>query len=109
VVARLIVSCEAGAYGLVVHIQYGSNVTDTTDPAATITNVKVYMDGVLLEDSGPLSHRIYVREAWSRGLPSRLHTVQLHIETWAAPQPYDLVQFAQCPPQSDTPLAQVVS
>lgn len=84
---------------------YGSTILDTPDPAATIKRIRVYRDGVLLEDTGPLSHRIYVREIYFEGMSRRLHTVQMHVDVWAAPQPADLVQFTQCPPAPSEPQA----
>jgi hypothetical protein len=105
----MIVLCEVGAYGLEVRIRYGSTIENTSSPAAAITRARVYVDGVLLEDSGPISDRIYVREATFHGVSSRLHTIQLRIDTRAAPKPADFIQFAQCPPAPDTPLARGVS
>jgi hypothetical protein len=97
------VLCYVGDYGLVVRVRYGSRIRDTDDPAATITRVRVYLDGLLRADSGPLSHRIYVREVTFQGLSRRVHAVQLRIDTWAAPQPQDILQLAQCPPLADRP------
>jgi hypothetical protein len=105
VVTRTSVSCELGALGLEVRVRYGSSIEGTTNPVATITRIKVYADGVLLEDSGPISDRIYVREVTFKGLSARLHTIQIHVETWGAPQPSDFIQFAQCPAVSDVPAA----
>jgi hypothetical protein len=99
------VRCEAGEYGLEVRVRYGSSIENTTNPEATITRTRVYVDGVLLDDSGPIADRIYVREATFRGASGHLHTVQLRIETRAAPQPGDFIQFAQCPPAPETPRA----
>ena len=99
------VSCGLGAFGLEVRVRYGSSIHDTTNPAATITRIAVYADGVLLEDSGPLSHRAYAREVTFGGTSRRLHTIRIHVETWAAPQPADLIQFAQCPAVLDVPVA----
>jgi hypothetical protein len=103
--SRLLVECGLGAYGLEVRVLYGSTILDTEDPAATIKRIRIYKDGLLLEDTGPLSHRIFVREIFVKGLPNRVHTVQMHVDVWAAPQPADLVQFAQCPPEPSRPLA----
>ena len=109
VVTRLQVDCRLGAYGLVVRVRYGSTIQDTDSPEAAITRVRVYMDGVLGVDSGPISDRIYAREAAFKGLSRRVHTVQLRIDTRGAPKPADFIQFTQCPPEPDTPLARGVS
>jgi hypothetical protein len=103
VTTSLNVLCSVGERGLELRVRYGSLIRDTDEPAATITRVRVYVDGALVEDSGPLSHRIFVREAFFRGRASRLHTIQLTIYTWAAPQPRPIVQFAQCPREPDGP------
>ena len=60
--------------------------------------MRLYVDGTLRQDSGPLSHKTYVQQATLNGLPSHLHTIQIRIETRAAPQPGDFIQFVQCPP-----------
>jgi hypothetical protein len=109
IVARMQAGCEVGEHGLVVRVRYGSGVEGTEDAEAVITRVRVYMDGVLGADSGPIADRIYAREAAFKGLARRLHTVQLSIDTRAAPKPSDFVQFARCPAEPDTPLARVVS
>ena len=85
-------------------VLYGTTILDTEDPAATIKRIQVYKDGRLLEDTGPLSHRIFVREIFFEGLSNRVHTIQMHVEVWAAPPPADLVQFTRCPPVSSRPL-----
>jgi hypothetical protein len=99
------VGCELGEFGLVVRVRYGSAVQDTDNPAAAITRVRLYMDGVLGADSGPISDRVYAREAAFKGISRRLHTIQLRIDTRAAPKPADFIQFAQCPAEPDRPLA----
>ena len=99
------VACNAGDYGLELWVRFGGRIRDTEDPAATITRVRVFVDGALREDSGPLSHRVYMDEAKFLGLSRRAYTVQLRVETWAAPQPRDIVQVAQCPPLPDRPAA----
>jgi hypothetical protein len=99
------VDCDVGRIGLEVRVRYGSSIENTDNPAAAIIRARVFMDGALMEDSGPIYDRIYVREASFPGASSRLHTVQVRIETRAAPNPGDFIQFAQCPPAPDTPLA----
>ena len=101
--SRLAVECEPGTFGLQVRVLYGATIFDTEEPDARITRIRVYRDGRLLEDSGALWHRIYVREIHFEGLANRLHTVQLHVDVWAAPQPADIVQFTQCPPSASDP------
>lgn len=103
VTTSLNVLCSVGERGLELRVRYGSMIRDTEEPAATITRVRVYVDGSLREDSGPLSHRIFAREAFFRGGAGRLHTIQLTIDTWAAPQPRPIVQFAQCPREPGGP------
>jgi len=107
VVTRLLVECTLGDYGLVVRVRYGSTVQGTEDPNARITRVRVYMDGVLGADSGPIWDQVYAREAFFRGRSLNLHTVQLRIDTHAAPDPADFIQFAQCPREPENPVARV--
>jgi hypothetical protein len=99
------VQCSPGNYGLEVRVRYGSSIEDTDDAAATLTRMRVYMDGRLRTDSGPISDRRYAREVTFQGSSSRLHSVQLRIDTRAAPKPADFVQVVQCPPAPETPLA----
>lgn len=103
------VLCQVGRYGVEVRVRYGTRIRDTDSEEATIKRVRVYLDGTLREDSGPLSHRIYVREVFLGGIPNRMHTVRLSIDTWAAPKPNDIVQFTPCPAAPGDPVAQVVS
>jgi hypothetical protein len=104
VITRSNVVCELGAYGLRVRVSYATTIEDSRDEAATITRVRVYMDGSLRDDSGPLAHKTYSREVNIDGLSRRRHTVQLRIDTWAAPKPGDIIQFAVCPPVPSGPV-----
>jgi hypothetical protein len=103
VVTETTISCEIGAYGPEVRLNYGARIEGTTNPAAVITRMVVYKDGVLVEDSGPIEARNFVRDLSLEGLPARLHTIQIHVETRGAPLVGELIQFAQCPPVSTVP------
>ncbi len=99
------VSCDIGPYGAEIHVGYDIAVLNTDEPAATLTRIKLYVDGVLREDTGRISNKVFLRQSTLEGVPRRLHTIQLHIETWAAPDPRDLIEFAQCPALPDSPVA----
>jgi hypothetical protein len=105
VVTQTTIFCELGAYGPVVRLNYGARIQGTDNPAAVITRVVVYKDGVLVEDSGPIEARNFVRDLNMDGLPSRLHTIQIHVDTRGAPLVGELIQFAQCPPVPRVPQA----
>jgi hypothetical protein len=105
VITRLTVSCEVGDLGVELRIRYGSSIEDTDSEEASLTRMRIYINGSLREDSGAVSARRYVRETSFPASASRLHSVQLRIDTRAAPNPADVVQLVQCPPAPDVPLA----
>ena len=99
----LTVSCDVGNHGVELRVRYEGRIQDTDEPAATITRARVFVNGTVREDSGVLSHRVYERDAVFKVPPSRVYSVQLRLDTWAAPQPRDIVQLAQCPPLPGSP------
>jgi hypothetical protein len=98
VITRLTVSCEVGDLGVELRVRYGSSIENTDSDEARLTRMRVYIDGSLREDSGAVSAQRYVRETSFPAPGSRLHSVQLRIDTRAAPKPADVVQLVQCPP-----------
>ena len=102
-------ACELGRYGPEVRLQYITGVEGTNDSAATIARVRLYADGALLEDSGPISQPAYVRDTTFAGNSLRLHVIQVRVDTLGAPKPEDHVRFVQCPAARDGPLAYRVS
>ncbi len=99
------VRCDMGAFGPEIHVGYDIAIVDTDEPAATLTGVKLYIDGVLQEDNSPLSTKTFVKQSTFGGVPRKVHAVELHVETWAAPQPKDIIEFAACPAAPGKPVA----
>jgi hypothetical protein len=99
------VNCVLGALGPEIKVGYNVSITNTDASEATLTGVKLYIDGVLREDNSPLSTKTFIKESTFGGVGRRVYALQIHVETWAAPQPRDIVEFAQCPAAPDRPVA----